>query len=188
MFTGLTLGERGFLERSGWSALHRTPVEWPSLLETGPHGWLMQAALVIAGALGLVFGWCLFAAYPVRLMRIGAMGLLLMSLAVGSMALPPDRPGVANHSWTDAAHNGIYPVIPITAVAAGLALAFARPRPVAGLMSRASALFVVVGLVTLGLSAVGAIAQLVRFVFFAFLLGWVFVVAVSTGRSNSADT
>ena len=32
----LTLAERRFLETSGWSPVHRTPVEWPSFARARP--------------------------------------------------------------------------------------------------------------------------------------------------------
>jgi hypothetical protein len=32
VFVGLTIAERGFLDRAGWSPIHRRRVEWPSLL------------------------------------------------------------------------------------------------------------------------------------------------------------
>lgn len=49
----LTLAEQDFLRRVGWSAVHRTPVEWPSLLALGHSGWVLITTFVIGGICGV---------------------------------------------------------------------------------------------------------------------------------------
>lgn len=187
VFVVLTLVQRSFLERGGWSALHRSAVEWPSVLELGPQGWVMQAALVVSGALGVIFGVCAFRMYRFRALRVAAALLVLMSCAVAAMAFPPDSPGARTQSWHDAAHNGIYPVIPLTALCAALVLGVSLRPAGARLAIWASRVFVVVAVVALLVSMVDAVAQLTRFVLFGALLAWFVVIAFPLKRPGSLD-
>src|SRR5438105_5695916 len=52
VLVALTMAERGFLHRVGWSPVHRTKVEWPSLLALGYFGSLMIATFVVTGICG----------------------------------------------------------------------------------------------------------------------------------------
>jgi hypothetical protein len=171
VFVVLSIVERGFLHEVGWSAIRRTDVEWPSLLERGPQGWVLQVAFVVVGALGLIFSASLWAGATARI-KVAAAGLAALSAAVACMAFPPDLPNSSVHSWQDGVHNGIYPVIPAGALVAALALAAGRTA-VDNRQSVASRLFLAVALSALGLTFIAAIAQLVRFVFFAALLAWI---------------
>lgn len=49
--TALTFHQRSYLHRSGWSSVHRSPVEWPSILALGPDGWLFSFVLVVVAVL-----------------------------------------------------------------------------------------------------------------------------------------
>jgi hypothetical protein len=178
-FLALTLAERRFLEDVGWSPVRRTGVEWPSLLELSARGWVLQFALVCAALLGLAFALSLLAGGESTRDRAGAAALVVMSLAVGAMALPPDPPGSATTSWQGAAHDRIYPLIPICALVAAALFALDRTRP---WRRRASAAFLAVACLALALMLVDAVAQLVRFVFFGALLLWVGYVSAAALR------
>jgi hypothetical membrane protein len=170
VFLAVTLSERSFLRENGWSPVRRTEVEWPSLLELGPQGWIMQAGLICAAALGVAFAAALLAESKEARERVGAVALFLMSLAVAAMALPPDRPGSKIHSWHGVAHNGIYPLIPGCAlVAAGM---FALANSDRTGRSRASITFLAAASVSLALTLIASIAQAARFAFFGSLLVW----------------
>jgi hypothetical protein len=179
VFVVLTIFERSFLRESGWSPIHRTDVAWPSILETGPHGWAMQVGLVLGGILGVLCGLCVFAGFRSRGVVVGASAFVVMSVAVVSMALPPDPPGTTVHSWHDLAHNTIYPAIPLLALVAASAFSVGFWVVSERAASVASAVFVVVAVGAVPLSFIDEVAQLARFVLFGALLAWVVAVGWS---------
>jgi Protein of unknown function (DUF998) len=179
----LTLHQRSFLESAGWSPVGRTPVQWPSLLTLGPGGWLLVAAFVCCGILGVIFSTALYWLTPTRLARTGAILLALMSVAVALQAFRPDSPGSAESSWHDTVHNGAYPFIPIFALTAAASFA-AGLRAVQGRRSVAAislGICVVIG-VAGGLSRVDSIAQLARYFLFGAILLWVEFLAATAYR------
>lgn len=185
VFLALTIEERSFLRSSGWSAIHRTEVEWPSVLELGAHGWVMQVALVAAAGLGLVFAFAIYTIADIRALRVGVVALGVMSLGVAAMALPPDPLRRTSHSWQDVAHNSIYPLIPAGALLAAIAFSYGSRRGGGCVFGRSSSMiFVLVGGFALAASSVAAIAQLARFVFFGVLLEWILVLALRTRGSS----
>lgn len=173
VFLALTLTQLGFLREVGWSAIRRTDVEWPSLLELGPHGWIMQAALPSAACLGLAFAGSVLAEARGVSERVGGAALGLMSLAVAAMALPPDRPGTATQSWNESAHNAVYPVIPASALVAATAFVLgANANGWRRSRRHASIAFLALASASLSLTLAAAVAQLARFAFFGSLLSW----------------
>jgi hypothetical protein len=192
VFIALTLVERGFLHRAGWSAIRRTEVEWPSLLERGPQGLVLQVAFVSAGALGVMFSSALWITAKARREKAGAVSLAALSVAVSFMAFPPDLPAAHARSWQDVVHNSIYPAVPITALLAAIAYGAVR-GPVDDRWRGPSRVFLVVAIAALSVTLVAGAAQLARFVFFAALLGWIAYIswlelAASTSERNSADS
>lgn len=171
VFVVLSLVERGFLARVGWSSIRRTSVEWPSLLERGPHGWVLQVAFVIGGMFGLVFSAALWSRATSRKERVGPLGLGVLSAAVSCMAFPPNLPA-SPVRWTNVVHNTVYPIIPVAALVAAFALVSDR-RAGRGRQRVSSALFLALSFVALGLTFVSAIAQVARSAFFAALLLWI---------------
>jgi hypothetical protein len=186
VFAALSFAERGFLQHEGWSPVHRTAVEWPSLLELGRYGWIETAAFIVSGVLGLAFAITLRLTLPTRLARNGASALGLMSVAVGCMAFHPDVPGRSlSETWHSALHNGIYPVIPISALIASICFALGlRHKPNWSVEARSSAGFLVVALLALGLTNVTSIAQLARYFLFGPLLIWTECLAIRTWRRS----
>lgn len=175
VLVALTLTERAFLRDVGWSPVKRTEVAWPSLLELSPRGWILQGAFIGAAVLGITFAvsWLRSTASSER---IAAAALCLMSAAVAAMALPPDPPGSTTGSWHGAAHDRIYPLIPLCAVFAAAMLTRVGGR-CGRRRRRVSIAFLVIAFVSLGLTLIASIAQLARFAFFGSLLIWVGYVA-----------
>lgn len=186
VFVALTIAQRAFLERLGWSPVRETAVAWPSVLAIGPYGWVEQIAFVVAAALGLVFALALVHLVPRAAAKVGAAFLGFAALAIAFMALPPDPPGVAARSWQDAVHDGVYPTIPSASLAAAVALAIGLwQAPGWRQAARGSAVVFTVALIAFGLGSVDAIGQLVRYVLFASLLVWLEVLTVVAWRRTS---
>ncbi|HEX6702418.1 MAG TPA: DUF998 domain-containing protein [Gaiellaceae bacterium] len=180
VFIALTIDQRAFLDASGWSPVRRTPVEWPSVLLLGPHGWAEQVAFVVAAALEFIFAIALLSLAPTGTARLGALLVGVAALALAFMALKPDQPDVATRTWHDAVHDGVYPVIPLASLAAAAALALGLRRADRWrIAARASAAVLPAGLVVLGLGAIAAVAQVTRYFLFASLLIWIEVLAVN---------
>jgi Protein of unknown function (DUF998) len=180
VFVGLTVYQADHLRAMGWSAVHRSKVEWPSLLELGPAGWIEVVVFILIGPLGLLFALALFRSLRTKASRAGAALLGLMSLAVPFMAFEPDVPAhLGAQSWHSAIHNGVYPVIPASALLAGVCLAVGlRNEP--GWRSQASvaAGFLAIAVVSLAVAEVAAVAQLARYFFFGALLAWMILLTV----------
>lgn len=189
VFLGLTVYQAPHLEAAGWSAVHRTKVEWPSLLELGPGGWIEVAAFILVGPLGLLFALALYRNLQQGLTRAGAAMLGLMSLAVPFMAFKPDAPAhLGVQSWHSAIHNGVYPVIPASAFAAGVCLALGlRNEPRWRPQASVSVGFLAVAVASLGVAEVTAVAQLARYFFFGALLAWIAALALVTLRVVRGD-
>jgi hypothetical membrane protein len=194
-FLVLTVTEASFLRSSGWSAVHRTPVEWPSLLALGPHGWLLNIAFAVAGVLGIAFALSAYAEAPTGVARTGAVMLLVMAVAVCLVTFNADPPTTTGDpSWHDRIHNIAYPFIPLTGIVAALAYSVGVRnvpgwRRVTSVSRTALAIFAI----TVALTAVDQIAQLARFVFFGALLLWVAllalaVVGVAPGETEAPST
>jgi hypothetical protein len=172
----LTIRQRSFLDRAGWSAVARTEVEWPSILSLGPDGSLMTATFIIVGALGMVFAASLFVAGPQT--RVVALLVSAIAAATGLEALPPDALGhVGAASWHDRIHDGVYPLIPTASIAAATAVVFA---PWAGRRLARASLIAAAAMALAALATFAdSVAQLARFFSFGAVLTWVEVLALS---------
>jgi hypothetical protein len=180
LFAGLTVYQSQHLRAVGWSAVHRTKVEWPSLLELGPAGWIEVAAFILVGPLGLLFALALFRNLQTKAARAGAVMLGLMSLAIPFMAFKPDAPThLGAQSWHSAIHNSVYPVIPASALLAGVFLAIGMPKEPGWRSQGFVALgFLAVAVTSLAVAEVAAVAQLARYFFFGSLLAWLVVLSL----------
>lgn len=181
----VTLADRRFVERSEWSAVHRSEVGWPSVVMLGPNGWVVVAALAACGVLVIAFAsalWALVSGAP----ALRAAALLLCAAGVGLCLVafrqdPLGSDGPA--SWHDRVHNAAYPVIPISCTAAAaLVWAGARPRPAWRRMGRVSLVAVAIAAPAFVLTGVDPIAQLARYPLFGALLVWMEALALTARR------
>lgn len=164
-----TVLERGYLRSVDWSPVHRSEVEWPSILMLGPNGWLVSVLFVVCGAFGVVFAAALLRTRKTP--RWVAVGVGLIALTLAIVAVPPDAPGTVQVSWHDRVHNWAYPIIPILSLLCMLRLAVARPR-------RSYRLFVTLTTAAaLGASTFDAIAQIARYVLFTSIVVWLVALA-----------
>jgi hypothetical protein len=184
----VTLLDKPFVDESGWSAVHRSEVGWPSVVMLGPNGWLVIAALVACGLLVVGFASALWQvvdeAAPMRIAAglLGAAGLALCLVAFRQDPLGYEGPA----SWHDRIHNAAYPAIPIgVTLAAGLTWVGARRKPRCRLMPRLSLLTVAVAAPSFVLTGVDSIAQLARYPLFGSLLLWMEALAVTAVRGTS---
>jgi hypothetical protein len=186
----LTVAERDFLRRAGWSAVHRTPVEWPSLLALGHYGWVMITTFVIGGICGVALATAMWSVAVAGGERVVAAFVALMSVAIALEAFRPDSPqSTGAASWHDAIHSGVFPAIPIASLAAAAAAIYTGRRaapPLIGVAGGAALLGAMV--VGLGLTNVDSIAQLARYLYFGALLAWIELIALGTlARSREAS-
>ena len=180
----LTIMNAGFLRSSGWSPVHRTKVEWPSLLTLGPHGWVLVVAFVVCGLLGMGLAAAMYVIVPTQLARIGAGCLGMMALALCLVAFRPDKPeDRSSPSWHDQLHNDVYWLIPAFSVAAGVLLCIGLWKSRGWHLGALASLGLLVVIVpALALTFVEAIAQAARYFLFGPLLLWVEVMALLTVR------
>jgi hypothetical protein len=177
-----TVAEWSFLRAIGWSALERSAVEWPSVLALGRVAWLVVAAFVACGALGLAFAVALACELPTRAARVGAGFLGLVSTTLVVVALRADRPD-APPSWHGRIHNDVYPLIPAASVAAAALLAYGLWRVSAWRGQARLALAALLVIVpALALTNVSPVAQLARYFLFGALLLWLEGLAVALSR------
>lgn len=187
LLASVTVVDRRFLADAGWSAISRTDVAWPSILTLGPHGVLVQVCFVVTGLLGVGSALALAIVVPPGSAKVGVMLLGLMSVAVCFMAFRPDAPGaVGAPSWHDHIHNGVYPLIPFSALV-GSALSAASLAHVAGWkgFSRVSLVVLALVVIAIGSSFVGAVAQLARYVLLASMIAWSEGFALAGRRATS---
>jgi hypothetical protein len=95
------------------------------------------------------------------------MGLVLV-------AVPTDLPPSNGTPWHAAVHNAAYPLIPLGAIAAAVALAVSRS---AGVSRTASRLLLPLIVPTFAATSVDAVAQRSRYLAFFSLLLWFEIVA-----------
>jgi hypothetical protein len=118
----LTLVERSFLASSGWSAVHRTPVEWPSLLALGPYGPALTAMLVASVAFVVAFAATLMRCAASRSERAAAIFVGVAGIAFALEAFPANTPLATEGSWHADIHNAVFPLIPASVLTAALVL------------------------------------------------------------------
>jgi hypothetical protein len=188
----LTVAERQFLSHNGWSAVRRTPVEWPSLLSLGRYGDILVAAFVVAGMLVASCGASLLASSAIRQTRTIGTLLIVAGAALALEAFKPDAPGASGTSWHDHLHNDAYPLIPIAAMLAMLVASVGGFDQGLKRTRRWSRVTLSVVVVSVALTFASEIAQLARYFLLGALLLWFELVALDTltilsdsGRSTS---
>lgn len=171
-----TLAERRYLRSSGLSAVHRTPVEWPSILLLSSSGWLVSTLFVLTGLLALGFAAALYKVTAIP--RSATAAVAVLGVAVAVVAIPPDAAN-ASRSLHGHVHDWTYPLIPLAALACQLRLALLRqsatPLKRLWIISAAAAAVTVVALVV---TNVDAVAQLARYVLFAAIAVWLGIFAL----------
>ncbi|MFZ1383391.1 MAG: hypothetical protein WAS02_00625 [Propionicimonas sp.] len=80
----LTAVQWGWLAKQGWSALRANRIQWPSVMLLGPGGFVLAAALVLAG-----LGALAIAGEVVLQARTMAIALASMALFTTLIAVPP---------------------------------------------------------------------------------------------------
>ncbi len=185
--TVLTLVDRSFLSAVDWSPVHRTRVEWPSVLELGPHGGVLVAAFVVCGFLVASTGAATAVVGPSRRVRGVGAAVLLAGIALALEAFRPDRTARSPASWHDVVHNAAYPVIVVCALVACSALGSVGASGSWPRSTRASQVALLFLLGMLGASFVYAVAQIARDVALAVMLVWLEVVALDFWSSLRAS-
>lgn len=172
----LTIEQRAYLRAQGWSPVHRTPTEWPSLLATGPGGWALSVAFVATGAALALCAVSVFRGrligIPLRRSRLA--GVLLVVSAVGllGVAFPADPATSQVHSWHASVHDLSYPFIPLGVILASAVIATAKHSSP---LRKASRAMLPLCVVTFGSTASDAVAQVARYPAFACVMVWVVV-------------
>jgi hypothetical protein len=183
----VTLADWSFLSSYGWSAVHRTPVEWPSVLMLGPRRWVVIGAFLACGLLGIAFAAALQTIAPTRRARIGALFIGLLSVALCLEAFPPDHAPATTASWHDTIHGWAYPLIPLASVGATASLAWGL-RGVRGWDTLVPLSLVTLAVITpaIAVTAGDELAQLARYFFFGPLTVWLEALALIALRNVRA--
>ena len=169
-----TVHEHAYLDSIGWSAIHRSPVEWPSVLMIGPDGWLVSALFVACGILALVFVIALSRVARESVPTTVTLTLILLGLAVSFVALPPDAPAATDLSWHGRMHNWTYPAIPLLAILGQLRLAagWGDRQRLRRSLAALSLLLLPISIGGLVASNIAAVAQLGRYFLFGSIACW----------------
>jgi hypothetical membrane protein len=170
----MTVRQLDFLDQQGWSPVQRTRTLWPSLMALGPQGYVVTVVFVLLGAAVLIFANRLLHS-PEPAARWAGAFLSLASLGLLLVAVPTDLPPTSDPSWHAVVHDAAYPLIPLGAIAATIALAASRSAGVSRTASRLLLPFMVVAFAATG---VDSVAQLFRYLAFFSLLLWFEIVAV----------
>jgi Protein of unknown function (DUF998) len=179
----LSLSERDYLRVIGWTPLRRTRTEWPSVLALGPHGWVITAAFVAAGALVVAVGWWLLSAAGRRVLHAGSILFIVMGAGVTAVALSADPPTASRVSWHAHIHNLAYPMSIAAAIASAALFSFARSDERDWRELCAASRFVLPILVAgVSISSFDTVAELGRYVLIGGLLVWVHVAARVAAR------
>lgn len=188
--TIVTIHERSFLRSSGWDAIKRTAVEWPSLLALGDLGWLVVATFIICGVLGILFSSALYRSASSVVGKTCAALLAVMSGALALEAFRADSPSrTQGESWHASIHNVVYPSIPVSALGAAVLIVVAAGRErfatrTFRLATTALLAFMVVGI---ALTWIASVAQFGRYVFFGALLIWYELLAITLLHTKPSD-
>ena len=179
--TLLTVVEYDFLTSLGWDPVRRTEIGWPSILALAETGWLLTAALVSCGLLGVGLAVGLYRSTTgAAAARIAALLVGMLAVAVGLEAFttdPPAPPGGA--TWHGDIHDLAYPLVVVLAVVAPVAVGRAlRTEPSWRGYGSYSLVTAAILVATLALQAQERFGQLLEYVFFALLLLWLEVIAL----------
>lgn len=176
LLVGLTIRQRGYLDRVGWDPVRRNETQWPSILGLGPSGILFTLALLVLGALCVLLGLTLHRSTDLQVGRWKAAAVAWLGGLVMVLALPADRPGAVDASWHAQVHNAAYLAL-ITSWLV-VAVAFARIPPAWPAHARRRLPWMLAGfLAGVAATAVPAIGQLGRYVVIGALCLWFYQLA-----------
>lgn len=124
VITILTIWERDYMTSIGW--MLRAPLDWPSGLALGPHGWIMTLTFAVSGILIVMFAAGFRFGLPSG--RLASISIWLLGLAgVGMIGLisptdkTMDRP---LRTWHGILHDSSFVVIGLTLMPAMVLLGF----------------------------------------------------------------
>lgn len=181
----LTLSERAFLKSVGWSPVHRTPTEWPSLLALGPNGWVLTVSFVVAGALGAVVGIELRRVASAGGLRNAASLFAVMNVALIFVAFSADAPHSGRTTWHARVHDTAYPILVTTAAISMVLMAASHgadePWRTLRVRSRLILPALLGGVIV---SNIDTIAQTGRYLLIGGLIGWSQWVARAPGSAT----
>ncbi len=124
VITILTIVERDFMTSIGWKL--RVPLDWPSGLALGPHGWIMTLTFAISGILIIIFAAGLrFSLPPGRLTTISIWLLALSGVGMMGLISPTDKTiRTTPKTWHGILHDSSFVVIGLTLMPAMILLGF----------------------------------------------------------------
>jgi hypothetical protein len=122
VITILTIVERDFMASIGWK-LH-APLDWPSGLALGPHGWIMTLTFLFSGLLIIIFASGLRLSLPrVRLAAISIWLLVLAGIGMTGLISPADKTlRTTPATWHGRLHDASFVVIGLTLMPAMILL------------------------------------------------------------------
>lgn len=171
LLLGLTIGQRGYLDRVGWDPVRRNETLWPSILGLGPGGILFTLALLLLGAQCVLLGVTLHRSTDLRVGTWKAVAVAWLGCLVMVLALPADPPDATAASWHAQVHDAAYLAL-ITSWLV-VAVAYARVPPVWAARARGRLPWMLAGLLAgVAATAVPAIGQLGRYVVIGALCLW----------------
>lgn len=167
---GLTAYQADYLSEVGWSPVGRSRTQWPSLLATGPGGWVFIVSVILTGGCTVLTAVAGSRLASSNRQRAVALCVLFVGIALALVGFPADAPDVASNSWHSRIHNAAYPLIPILSLAA---ISLSSSRAASDDVFRwASRRVLPIALVSFSLTGLDSIAQLSRYFAFASLLLW----------------
>lgn len=124
VITILTVVERDFMTSIGWKL--NDPLDWPSGLALGPHGWIMTLTFLLCGILIIIFASGLRLGLPrVRLASIATRLLFLAGIGLIGLVSPTDKTiRTTPATWQGNLHNGAFVVIGLTLMPAMILIGF----------------------------------------------------------------
>jgi hypothetical protein len=180
----VTVVEWSFLRRLGWSVVKQNEVGWPSILALSDIGWVVSAAFVASGLMGLGFAASLYRVLPVLSARVGALLIGAASGALTLVAFDPELPGTVDRAWHAEIHARAYPVIPLACITAAAILAWSLwGTPGWSHQARAALAAFVVLVPSFLLTGADSVGQLARYVLFGTLLAWLELLALGVLRA-----
>jgi hypothetical protein len=186
----VTVHERSFLRSSGWDAVKRSAVEWPSLLALGDLDWLVATTFIVCGVLGIAFAIAFYRSASSVVGKTCSALLAVMSGALALEAFRADSPvRTQGESWHASIHNAVYPAIPVSAVGALVSIAIGgrRERFATGTFRLATTALLALMIAGIALTWIASVAQLGRYVFFGALLAWYELLAITLLHTKPSD-
>lgn len=124
VITILTIVERDFMTSIGWKI--NAPLDWPSGLALGPHGWIMTLTFLLCGLLIIVFASGLGLSLPrIRLTAISTGLLILAGIGMIGLISPTDKTlRTTPRTWHGILHDSSFAIIGLTLMPAMILLGF----------------------------------------------------------------